>query len=189
VYVSIQAGETFSYGKWLAGLAAGRTLITSGPMLKLAVERHVPGKDVLDIGSSVRSLHVTVDWAWHEPLDIIEIIRDGQVADTFAFAADETRGLWTTTLDAIGGWLAVRAWGRRRTSYGHALRAHTSPVYLRQLAERDRVRAAGQYFLERIDTAADWLAKRARFNAANQRDRMLQLFAEGRSGYEALLAR
>ena len=47
---------------------------------------------------------------------------------------------------------------------------------------------AGQYFLERIDTAVDWLARRARFDAVNQRERMLELFAEGRSAYEALLA-
>jgi uncharacterized protein YbdZ (MbtH family) len=152
------------------------------------VEQHAPGNDVLDIGSHVRSLRVTIEWAWHEPLDTIEIIRDGQVAATLACPADETHGLWTTTLEASGGWLAARMWGRRRTSYGHALWAHTSPVYLRQLAERDQVRAASQVFLERIDTAVDWLARSARFSGANQRERMLQLFAEGRSAYEALLA-
>ena len=95
--------------------------------------------------------------------------------------------MWTTTLDAAGGWLAARAWGQRRTSYGHALWAHTSPVYLRQFAERDRVRASSQYFLERIDTATDWLARQARFELAGQRERMLTLFAEGRSAYAALL--
>ncbi len=91
VYVSLGASEAFSYANWLAGLAAGRTLITNGR---------------------------------HEPLDSIELIVDGAVAAR-------------------------------------------SPVYLRPLPDRDRLRAAGQLLLER----------------------MLQLFAEGRSAYAALVAR
>ena len=189
VYVSLQASEAFSYANWLAGLAAGRTLITNGPILKLHVEQHAPSNDVLDVGSRTRSLQVRVEWAWHEPLDSIELIVDGAVAARCAPGAADTHGEWTTTLGAEGGWLSARAWGRRRTSYGHALWAHTSPVYLRQLPERDRVRAAGELFLERIDTATDWLAKQARFEAPSQRERMLQLFAEGRAAYTALLAR
>ncbi len=189
VYVSLQPGEAFSYAAWLASLAAGRTLITDGPILKLAVEQHSPSNDVLDVGGSVRSLQVTVDWAWHESLDRIEIIRDGDVVATCSPAAGEARGVWSTTLDAAGSWLAARASGERRTSYGHALWAHTSPVYLRPFAERERLRASSQYFLERIDTATDWLARRARFDLASQRERMLTLFAEGRSAYAALLAR
>jgi hypothetical protein len=101
---------------------------------------------------------------------------------------DEARGVWTTTLDADGGWLAARASGRRRTSYGHALWAHTSPVYLRRLAQRDRMRASSQYFLDRIGSSMDWLARRARFDDASQRERMLALFTEGRAAYAALLA-
>ena len=124
VYVSLQASEAFSYANWLAGLAAGRTLITNGPILKLHVEQHAPSNDVLDVGLSVRSLQVRVEWAWHEPLDSIELIVDGAVAAR-------------------------------------------SPVYLRPLPDRDRLRAAGQLLLER----------------------MLQLFAEGRSAYAALVAR
>jgi hypothetical protein len=186
VYVSLRPGEAFSYAEWLAGLAAGRTLITDGPVLKLAVEQHAPSNDVLDVGSNERSLQVTVEWAWHEVLDTIEIIRDGEVVAKFSPGPDEARGVWTSTLDASGGWLAARAWGERRTSYGHALWAHTSPVYLRQLAQRDRVRMASEYFLERIDTATEWLARQARFDLASQRERMLTLFAEGRSAYAAL---
>jgi hypothetical protein len=189
VYVALQSAAAFSYENWLAGLAAGRTLITNGPILKLAVEQHAPSNDMLDVGSNMRSLQVRVEWAWHAPLDSIEIVVDGEVAARYTPAAEENQGEWTPILGAEGGWLSARAWGRRRTSYGHALWAHTSPVYLRPLPDRDRMRAAAQLFLGRIDTAADWLAKQARYEAASQRERMLQLFAEGRSAYAALLAR
>jgi hypothetical protein len=189
VYVSLQPGELFSYSAWLSGLAAGRTFVTNGPLLKLAVEQHSPSNDLLDVSSSVRRLQVTVEWGWHESLDATEIIRDGEVVATRSHDAGETHGVWTTTLDADGGWLAARAWGRQRTSYGHAPWAHTSPVYLRPLAQRDRVRASSRYFLERIDSATDWVAQHARFDHASQRERILTLFDEGRTAYAALLDR
>jgi hypothetical protein len=189
VYVSLEHEEPFSYAAWLSGLAAGRTLVTNGPVLKLGVEQHSPSNDLLDVSSNVRSLQVTVDWAWHEALDAIEIVRDGEVVATRSQGAGEERGVWATTLDAEGGWLAARAWGRRRTSYGHALWAHTSPVYLRPVAQRDRLRASSQHFLERIDGATDWLTQQARFDDASQRERILTLFKEGRTTYAALQSR
>jgi hypothetical protein len=189
VYVALDDGQAFSYASWLEGLRQGRTLITNGPVLRLQVERHAPSNDSLDVGGGVRSLSVHVEWEWREPLDSIELIRDGEVAARWTCAPDDAHAAWTTTLSSEGGWLAVRAWGRRRNSYAHAVWAHTSPVYLRSLAERDRVRAAGQYFVERIDVASIWIAQQARFEELSQRDRMLQLFADGRSIYASLAAR
>jgi hypothetical protein len=187
VYVSLGASGAFSYASWLAALQAGRTFITNGPVLRLAVEQHSPSNDMLDVGGSTRSLAVSVDWAWHQGLDAIEIVCDGEVAATRRCAPDETHGKWTTTIDATGGWLAVRAWGRRRNSYAHAAWAHTSPVYLRELAERDLVRVAARRLIARNDSASEWLAQQARFDDARQQQRMLQLFAEGRSFYAVLV--
>jgi hypothetical protein len=186
VYVSLQPGEAFSYQTWLAGLAAGRTVITNGPMLKLDVERHAPSNDLLDVGSGVRSLRVTVEWAWHAPLDTIELVCDGAVVASYD--PGETSGVWTTPVDATGGWVAARAWGRRRNSYGHALWAHSSPVYLRARGPREVVHAASQGFVDQIQLATDWLSHRARFDDVSQRERMVQLFQAGLAVYEGLLA-
>jgi hypothetical protein len=185
VYVSLGASESFSYANWLAALRAGRTLITNGPVLRLAVEQHSPSNDVLDPGG-VRSLNVSVEWEWHQALDALELVRDGEVVATRPCTPDETQGVWTTTIDADGGWLAVRARGRQRNSYGHTAWAHTSPVYLRQHAQRDRLRVAARGLVERIDGASAWLAQHARYDEATQRQRMLELFADGRAVYAAL---
>jgi hypothetical protein len=37
-----------------------------------------------------------------------------------------------------------------------------------------------------IDRAREWIATRGRFDAASQRDRLLQLYGEGRAIYERL---
>jgi hypothetical protein len=181
VYVDV--GSTFSYESWLAGLKAGRTLVTDGPILRLAVEGQAPSNDLL--AAATHTVDVDVEWEWHQPVDRVEIVRDGQVVA--AIEEGSAIGATTLRLDVAGaGWVAARAWGRRRNSYGHALWAHTSPVYLRERPERARLRDAAGFFLERIDAARDWIGTKARFENTGQRDRMLQLFAEGRAVYEGL---
>ena len=131
---------------------------------------------------------MAVEWEWHEGVDRVEIVRDGEVV---ASAADgSARGTLTRRVDVVGaGWIAARCWGRRRNSFGHALWAHTSPVYLQERPAGAAVRDAAGFFVERIDRAREWLATRARFGAAAQRERMLALFAEGRGHYERLSRR
>jgi hypothetical protein len=183
VYVAV---DDFSYQTWLAGLAAGRTFVTNGPLLGIEVEGHAPSNDCLDLGQDVRSVRVRVNWAWHAALDAVEIVRDGRVVASCA--PDAAQSEWSVSLDGSGGWLAARAWGQRRNSFGHAAWAHTSPVYLRPLAERALLHAAASRFVEQIDTATGWLGTKARFDDARQRQRMLQLFADGRHTFAALQA-
>jgi hypothetical protein len=40
--------------------------------------------------------------------------------------------------------------------------------------------------VEHVDRARDWIATRARFDNAAQRDRLLQLYADGRAAFERL---
>ena len=185
VYVDV--GTAFSYERWLAGLQAGRTLITNGPVLRLTVADHAPSNDVLAFGQTVRSAPVVVRWDSTQPIDRVEIVRDGEVVAVADDLGHDSAGQLATTIDvADAGWVAARCWGRRRTSFGHPLWAHTSPVYLRAAPGRATVRAAAERFVEHIDSARDWLATRARFEHDGQRERMRQLYADGRAVYERL---
>jgi hypothetical protein len=183
VYVDVPG--SFSYERWLAGLRAGRTTVTDGPLLRLSVAGQAPSNELLGLRGD--SVEVEVGWEWHQAVDRVEVVRDGQVV---AVAAEGTaRGTLTARVDvAEAGWLAARAWGRRRNSYGHALWAHTSPVYLRERPAAATVRPAADFFVERIERAREWIAARARFDEAAQRERMLALFDEGRAHYQRLRA-
>jgi hypothetical protein len=185
VYVDV--GSDFSYGAWLAGLRDGRSFITDGPILRMTVDGHGPSNAVLAAGADTRRVEVVVEWSGAQPIDAIEILRDGAVVAREANAAGALAGLMRATVDvAETGWLAARAWGRVRTSYGHALWAHTSPVYLRETAARAIRRADAQTFLQRIDEALTWVKTRGRFSEGGQRDRVVELFSQGRSVYERL---
>ena len=176
VYVDVPG--SFSYGAWLDGLRQGRTFVTNGPALSLRVAGRAPSNEVL-APSGDRRLEAVVEWDSAVPVDRVELIRDGEV-----IASGTTSPLRARVDAADAGWLAARCWGERRNSYGHPLWAHTSPVYLRERSPRTRT--AAELFLTRLDRAADWLRTGARFDNAEQRDRMLRLFAEGRGFYERL---
>jgi hypothetical protein len=189
VYVDVGAdGTDFGYGAWLEGLRAGRTFITDGPILRLRVEGRGPSNNVLAVGGSTGRVEVEVDWASTAPVDSIELVADGEVVARHDCAEEGRSGSWRVALDpAETGWIAARAWGRTRTSYGHALWAHTSPVYLRSTAAPPTRVASARRILEGIDTSLEWIRSVGRYETSDQRTRMLDLFTEGRARYEALL--
>jgi hypothetical protein len=185
VYTDV--GTTFSYDRWLAALRAGRTFITDGPVLKLQVAGHAPSHDVLDFSALAGTVEVVVEWEGTLPVDRVEIVRDGAVAYAHLNADRALAGRLVTTLDVSeAGWIAARCWGSQRTSYAHPLWAHTSPVYLRDRPVTAIVHAASTAFIEQIGRARDWIATRARFDEAAHRDRLFQLYEEGRAAFERL---
>lgn len=183
VYVDV--GTAFSYDGWLDGLRAGRTFITNGPLLRMTVAGQGPGNEVLAAGR--RRVPVFVEWSGAQPIDRIEIIRDGEIAVVRNDLGGTPAGTFKADI-AVGEsrWLAARCWGRRRTSYGHSLWAHTSPVYVQMRPVAARAREASARFIEGIDAATVWLQTKARFDDVGQRDRMLQLFGEGRARFGRL---
>jgi hypothetical protein len=185
VYVEVEG--VFDYESWLAGLRAGRTLITDGPILRLAVDGARPSTTDLAVGPPVRSADVEVEWAGVHPIDAIEIIRDGLVAHSHDVPAGALSGSVRVRLDvAEAGWVAARARGRARTSYGHAQWAHTSPVHLRPTAATAVRRAAASGFVGAIDAGMHWIRTHGRFDSDPDRARVLELYGEARARYEAL---
>ena len=185
--VYAQVAGDFTYETWLAGLRAGRTFITDGPVLRLRVNGHAPSNNVLDLPGTGTTAEIVVEWEGTQPVDRVEIVRDGAVALTHVNADQALSGRIQTTVDVEdAGWLAARCWGTRRTSYAHPLWAHTSPVYLRTAPGRAVVQAASSAFVEQIEQSREWIATRARFDAAAQRDRLLQLYADGHASFERL---
>jgi hypothetical protein len=189
VYTDV--GTDFSYERWLGALQAGRSFITNGPVLRMTVNGQAPSNDQLDLsslsGTASRTAEIVVEWEGTQPIDRVEIVRDGEIAYAHDNPDQALSGHFTTTLDVSeAGWIAARCWGSRRTTYAHPLWAHTSPAYLRDRPAAPTVRAASSAFLEQIERSRDWITTQARFDNTSQHDRLLQLYAEGRASYERL---
>lgn len=128
VYVHLPQG--FSYDKWVAGLNAGTSFVTTGPMLFATVNGDLPGATQrFDRPVPVRVQGLAESG---QTLDRVEIIKNGEVVDTFR-PADGAKASCIAFDKAYmpdgTAWFAVRAFEKDETAPGRLRFAHTAPVF------------------------------------------------------------
>jgi hypothetical protein len=142
-------GGPLTFDSWFAALKAGRTFVTTGPMVLLTVNGRMPGETV-DVapGTRVRITAEALGHATQAPLKSLEIIGHGRVlARADGTGAAQLRTELDLPVDH-GMWIAARA------EAGTAQVAHTTPVYVTVngsgFQNPDALRA-------RLDTAEQYL--------------------------------
>src|SRR5262249_55314536 len=126
--VYVHCPEGFSYERWLKGLAAGRSFVTTGPMLFIRINDQPPGHTFKQDANKPREYHLTGKAVSSQPLKTIEIIVNGEVVRRVKVANRSGDKLaWETPLDeklTIDGssWVAVRCFEDRpeRVRYAHS---------------------------------------------------------------------
>ncbi len=157
VYVHLPDG--FSYDSWIAGLDAGRSFVTTGPMLDLRFNGQDAGHRFALAADETARLRVTGTAHSKRPLERIELIVNGHLVRTIepsniADVAGEHHGDYVTKLDELieqpqSFWLAVRCFERHPE--GRVRFAHTNPVFVDVEGKPIRPRKAEvQYFIERM---------------------------------------
>jgi len=188
VYVKIPGGG-FGYREWLAGLAAGRTFVTNGPLVtEFSVEGFEPGDTAavfpggatLRGSISIRSLH---------PVSSIEIVANGDPAVTIALAPARSAIDTAFSLRIAGSsWIAARVDGPAGgwLTVGSRLFAHTSPVYFSAGGERIVDPLAALYFADRIAALETLAAEKGVWPNPAAQARAAAEFAAGREYYSSL---
>ena len=133
VYVHLEGG--FSYSDCIQGLDAGRSFVSTGPMLEVTFNGEDPGhrfKTKQDIESF--SVEMDIVASSRRRLGRIEIVVGGQVAKTITppNVAMDTGG-WEsnvkTSIDVVDStWIAVRCFEDHPE--GRVRFAHTNPVFV-----------------------------------------------------------
>lgn len=133
VYVHT-GNEAFAYDRWLKGLKEGRCFVTTGPLLPAEVDGKRPGHMFQEAPKDGRR---RVSGIVHSlvPLDRIEIVVNGRVAETIRDPQPQSRPVgegqaYETSFDlavpAAGNhWIAVRVFEKHPT--GRIRFAHTAP--------------------------------------------------------------
>lgn len=151
VYVQLDGKLTVK--NWLASLKAGRSFVTTGPMLFARVnEKAVGGTIQLEEPGSVR---VTGAAESAVPLDRIEIVVNGEVKTTVEPANLQTKGGGylskydeKITLDE-SSWIAVRTFEKRADK--RVRFAHTNPIHVEVAGRPLRPRKLeAEYFVRRM---------------------------------------
>ena len=195
------------YRRWLNGLTSGRSFITNGPALWLEVEGRRPGQSLTAGGRS--DVQVEVRWRAAQPIHRVELVRNGRVVERVASTDGQTEGVarWRVPAGVAGEWLAARCFGNGRTSYGHFLWAHTSPLYagdgpsrvgvaegsdalgtpaVPALANTPEARESARFFVAEIGRGMDWIRTTGRYRESAHRERMLELFRSAQERFRAI---
>ena len=182
VYTHLE--QSFSYDGWLETLKDGRSFITNGPVLELTVEGQPPGARLDLRARHPKQVRVEARWQAHRTIESVEIVMNGSVVAGERDASGSREGVLSATLAAPhDGWIAARCSGKSRDSYGHAQWAHTSPVYIRTGSRAPASRESAQFFVAQIERSLKWITEEGRFDEASHRQRMQQLFRDGRESF------
>jgi len=153
VYVHLPEG--FTYDAWMAGLDAGRSFVTTGPMLVVAAKDR-PAGTTIQIESVEPAKIRLQGWAKSEyPLSRIEIISSKGMLQAIEPQQQRTdAGAFSTDIDVTleineSTWVAVRCF--EQLPNGRQRFAHTSPSHIDIAGKPLRPRKAEvQYLVDRV---------------------------------------
>jgi hypothetical protein len=175
-------GEAFSFEGWARAVRAGRTFMTTGPLLLLEVDGRTPGDEIL-LGRGGGRVEVRLEARGFVPFHRVEVVWNGQVVASREDAAGTRETTLRETVAVPGpGWLAARCSSRLgpTTAWGLAVQAHTSPVYFR-VPGRDLFSASAVgYMLTLVDGAETWTRTLATPSDPERMERVLSLFRAAR---------
>jgi hypothetical protein len=185
VYVHLDG--PFSYEAWWQGLGEGRSFVTNGPLLLVRADGRDPGAVLRSPGGEPLSVSLDIRVLGDDPLEAVEIIRDGVVVERLA-GPDLKERLRTKPLTfERSGWFLVRALAAVPGTFRFA---STAPFYVevgedRASVHRDDVAFFLRWIDERIAALQDDPEGELRDPA--RKEAVLRPHREARQFFERLL--
>jgi hypothetical protein len=188
--VHVQIAGEFSYQAWWEGLAAGRSFVSNGPMLLVEANGKPPGEVFRAHGGAAVEVSLDVRVAGNDPLEAVEVVRDGQVVERLT-PGDARERLLPVPLPPLrferSGWFLVRAIAR----VPHTFRfASSAPFYVEAGARPRRIDPEDvRFFLAWIEERiADLRAGKAeKLTDAGELEAVLAPHLEAQRVFTALL--
>lgn len=149
VYVHLPDG--FSFNKWMKGLKAGKSFVTTGPMLFATANREDPGHVFQFEGSSPRKIDLEMQVISDNALLYGELLVNGVPQELLRPQnAKDPRGAHRSQIKLSfepkrSGWFAIRFW--ESSDDGQVRFAHSAPWYVEVDGDPVRVPAQDQEYL------------------------------------------
>jgi hypothetical protein len=187
VFVEVE-GE-FTTESWCEAVRRGRTFVTNGPMLRLAVDGHGIGSEIERTAGA--EVVVEGEELSYVPIERLELVVNGDVVALGEVKEHGRRASLRHTLRTDAScWVALRALGAAGPHVlGGELFAHTSPVYVTVMGSKVERRDDAAYFLEWIDRLIAMSEEHGRYASEADRDRVTQLFQSAQQYYAKILTR
>ena len=161
--------------EWLAGLHAGRTLATNGPLVGLTVEGQPPGAD-LPVPAGGTGLKYKGFLRSIVPMDHLEIVMNGKVVRTIRLTGTRMSADFEGKINVSGnGWLLVRAWNdaARPEIFDIYPYGTTNAFFFHADGATTHCGSDAQFFLTWIDRLEAAAAVHPDYNTAKEREATL----------------
>lgn len=152
--VYVHTGLEFSYERWMQRLNAGHSFVTTGPLADLRFNGELPGT-TWKSQIAATTIRISGSIVGQQPLKSIEIIVNGEVAQSIPAASITKDGVVTSDVDVTipvqgSSWVAVRCF--EDLPDGKVSFAHTNPVYF-DVADQPLVprRRDAEFFVKRME--------------------------------------
>jgi hypothetical protein len=209
--VYVHSLGAFSYGAWWRGLAEGQSFVTNGPILLVQANEAYPGHVFRRPAGEKLAVNLQVEIAGNDPLEALEVIRDGVIVERLNGDRLNRRRSSSLTLESNGqiriggrtvrpddsaadplvfersGWFLVRAIAAVPSTFRFA---STAPYYVEIGEHRRRVhRADVAYFLRWVDERirALKLDRAGHLRDPEQQSAVLEPHLNARRLFESLL--
>jgi hypothetical protein len=174
--------DRFDYEGWFEAFRRGRSFVTNGPMLFATVNGEPPGAHLKGEPDQPLKAVVRVEALSRAPLEAVEIIVGGKVAETLRPEGDDAKriaGERTLALDR-STWIAVRAFEAHKPTVRFA---HTSPFYIDAPGSRREDRDAAAFYVKWIDDLiAEAQKNREKYGVGF--DEVVRTYKQAREVYE-----
>lgn len=181
--------EEFTYDAWAKAVRRGNTFSTTGPLLLFQVDGHVPGEEI-KLGAGGGTVEVQVEAKSFIPFHRVEVVLNRRVV----CSREDDSGTRQMTLNekvAVPGpgWLAARCASKLgpASSWGLAIQAHTSAVYVTVPGQELFSPAAAYYMLNLIEGSRTWVDELATRPEPERIARILDFLRQAREHLERRL--
>jgi hypothetical protein len=182
-YARLPEGAAFTYRNWVEAVRAGRTFVTSGPLLSFTANGQGPGA-TLDLPAQA-PIRVEAEARSLIPFGRLEVVANGTVVATAPAEGAASDAVLETELTLPeGGWLAARCQGPEPlANYPQGLwgYAHTSPVTVRvggRPPKTDPTAVAG--LISHLERMLAWVEREAHCETDKQREHLAGIFRSAR---------
>ncbi len=171
---------------WLDGVRAGRSFVSSGPLVELTVDGMKPGGTiVLPRGGGTVDLEIDVRSI--TPLETVTLVFNGESIENFPIGPDRKRvNLQRTLQVANSGWYHLRVEGNPTERFpldGGFAQAFTNPIWVKVGGQEIRSRSSAEYSIKWIDKLQQMAEEWPGWRSQEERANVFAQFEEARQIY------
>jgi len=179
--VFVQSG-TLDYRRWLAGLKAGRTMVSNGPLLTFTLGGRAIGSTI-KLPAGRHRLAARLSLRSIVEVDSLQVVQNGRVVHSVDLSPSRTRAdaVVNLTVDR-SSWFSVRAFSRRARHPALDIYPFgtTSPIYAEVGGAPIWSPADARYFIEWLDQLVPQVERHPDWNSPAERAEVLGDIARAR---------